>query len=144
MNTKLIGIGIIAALSILVVFFGAMKFDLLNFPFEEEEPGFDFEVWNIVTSYNGDNGQGQTILDLVKVKNNEMYEDPNILLQGSSFVEWRSFKEPSLGEDVYIVDFYIETVQETREYIWHYDKSTGEITSGNEAAQILMEQVNSD
>ena len=144
MNTKVIGIGIIAGLAILVGVFGAMKFDLLDFPIESEEPKFDFEVWNNVTSYSGADAQGQTILDLVKAKNHEMYSDENILLQGSSFVEWRSFRESSLGEGVYIVDFFIETVQETREYIWYFDKTTGEITSGNDAAQVLLDQVNSD
>ncbi len=142
MNTKLIGIGVLIGLSIVVVIFGAVKFNLFEMPIAEEEPLFDVEAWSYVTSYNGKDGQGQTILDIIKSVNEEMYPDPNILLNGTSFVEWRSFKESTLGDDVYQVDFFIDTIKETRQYIWHVDKSTGEISSGNAAAQELLDQVN--
>ncbi len=142
LNTKLIGVGVLIGLSIVVVIFGALKFNLLELPIAEEEPLFDVEAWNNVTSYNGIDGQGQTILDIIKSINDETYSDPNILLNGTAFVEWRSFKEPTLGNDVYQVDFFIDTAIETRNYIWHVDKITWEISSGNEAAQELLDQVN--
>lgn len=143
MNTKLIGIGILISLSIVVVIFGALKFNFLELPVETQEPVFDVKAWNIVTSYKGTDGQGQSILDIIKSINEKTYSDPNVLFEGTSFVEWRSFKEPTLGEDTYQVDFFIETVKETREYIWYVDKSTGQISSGNDAAQELLDQVNS-
>jgi len=113
LNTKLIGIGVLIGLSIVVVIFGAVKFNLFEMPIAEEEPLFDVEAWSYVTSYNGKDGQGQTILDIIKSINEEMYPDPNILLNGTSFVEWRSFKESTLGDDVYQVDFFIDTIKET-------------------------------
>ena len=66
MNTKLIGIGVLIGLSIVVVIFGAVKFNLFEMPIAEEEPLFDVEAWSYVTSYNGKDGQGQTILDIIK------------------------------------------------------------------------------
>ena len=143
MKTKQIGIAILIALSITVVFFGLLKFEILEFPLEEKEPRFDVEAWDLVTSYNGDEEEGETILDIMKVISEETYPDPDVLLNTDAFVEWRSFKEPSRGNDVYQVDFFIDTVKEVRKYVWYVDKNTGEVSSGNDAAQELLDQVNS-
>lgn len=132
-----------AGLAATVSVFALEKYEIISFA-EKKEPGFDVEAWTMVTSYRGEDETGDSILDIMNAIIDKNYPDPEVLLQGTSFVEWTSKKDSSRGDRVYQVDFLIDTVIEKRSYTWYVDKTTGKISSGNLPAQELLDMVNSE
>ena len=141
MNTKIVGLAILAGLGIVVTVLALEKFEIISLS-EKKEPTFDVDAWSMVTSYRGEDGHGESILEIMNAILDEKYVNPDVLLEGESFVEWLSYKVPSQGDNVYQVDYTIRTVLENRQYTWYVDKISGKITSGNDAAQELLDQVN--
>ena len=113
----------------------------LNFQ-EEEQPKFDVESANMLKSYKGQDGEGQSIIDILSSRILESYPEPDLITQSPAYVEWYSYKDESQGGDIFKVGLILQTFKEDSEYSWYVNKKTGEITAGNAAGQELLDQVN--
>lgn len=115
----------------------------LNFQ-EEEQPKFDVESANMLKSYKGEDGEGQSVIDILSSRILESYPEPELIAQSPAYVEWYAYKDDSQGEETFKVGLILQTFKEDSEYVWHVNKKTGEVTAGNDAGQELLDQVNNN
>lgn len=110
----------------------------------EDEIKFDFETHDFVRFYEGSDGSGATIVDILNSRMYENYPDLDQIVFNPHRVEWYNYVDEDKGENYVIVGYAFETFKEDSEYIWEVEKSTNIIIAKNDAAQELLDIVNSE
>jgi len=109
----------------------------------EEEFLFDFESHDLVRLYQGSDGEGAMIIDILNSRMFQNYPDLNEITSNPHRVEWYNFADEE-NKELVTVGFAFETFKENSEYIWQVNKTEQSITAQNEAAQEILDIVNSD
>jgi len=109
----------------------------------DEEFLFDFESHDLVRFYQGSDGEGATIVDILNSRMFQNYPDLYEITSNPYRVEWYNFDDEE-NEEIVTVGFALETFKENSEYIWQVNKTAQSITAQNEAAQEILDIVNSD
>jgi len=110
----------------------------------EDKVKFDFETHDFVRFYRGSDDTGATIVDILNSRMYENYPDINQIVANPHRVEWYNHIDEEKGDNYVIVGYAFETFKEKSEYIWEVEKTTNTITAKNDAAQKLLDIVNSD
>jgi len=110
----------------------------------EAEQEFDFESHDLVRFYEGEDRKGATIVDILNARMYQNYPDLNSIVLSPHRVEWYNFIDGEKGENFVIVGYAFETFKEKSEYIWEVNKIENTFTAKNEAAQELLDIVNSE
>lgn len=109
---------------------------------EDEQIKFDVESADMLKSYKGVDGEGESVIDILSSRILESYPQPELIAQSPAYVEWYAYADESKGEEIFKVGLILQTFKEDSEYVWYVNKKTKEITAGNEAGQELLDQVN--
>ena len=126
--------------------------NLTDLPFEfeaitaalNEKPEFDFETHDFVRFYRGVDDQGATIVDILNSRMYKNYPDIEVIMDYPHRVEWYNYIDEEKGQDYVIVGYTFQTFKEESEYIWEVYKKDMVITAKNDAAQELLDIVNSE
>ena len=110
----------------------------------EDEAKFDFETHDFVRYYDGSDDSGATIVDILNSRMYANYPDLDQIVLNPHRVEWYNYIDENKGDNYVIVGYAFETFKEESEYIWEVEKSTNTITAKNDAAQELLDIVNSE
>jgi len=109
----------------------------------DEEFLFDFESHDLVRFYQGSDGEGATMVDILNSRMFQNYPDIYEITNNPHRVEWYNFADEE-NEDIVTVGYTFETFKENSEYIWQVNKTAQSITAQNEAAQEILDIVNSE
>jgi len=104
---------------------------------------FDFEAHDFVRFYKGSDGEGAQIIDILNSRMFQNYPDLNEISNNPHRVEWYNFADEE-NKELVTVGYAFQTFKEDSEYIWLVNKTNYSITAQNEAAQELLDIVNSD
>lgn len=109
----------------------------------DEEFLFDFESHDLVRLYQGSDGEGAMIVDILNSRMFQNYPDFYEITSNPHRVEWYNFVDEE-NKELVTVGYAFETFKENSEYIWQVNKTSQSITAQNEAAQEILDIVNSD
>jgi len=109
----------------------------------DEEFLFDFESHDLVRLYQGSDGEGAMIVDILNSRMFQNYPDFYEITSNPHRVEWYNFADEE-NKELVTVGYAFETFKENSEYIWLVNKTSQSITAQNEAAQEILDIVNSD
>jgi len=91
----------------------------------------------IVKSYQGIDGQGESLLGAFRTAFDEVYPGQNIFLNPGTKISWSAVKD-SLFSNTYQVRLEIKTSQENSLFIWKVDLDSEKVWSNQEGAQGML------
>ena len=91
----------------------------------------------IVKSYKGIDGQGESLLGAIRTAFDEVYPDQNVFLNPGTNISWSAVKD-SLFSNTYQVHLEIKTSQENSLFIWKVDLDSKKVWSNQAGAQGML------
>ena len=91
----------------------------------------DRQVADLVKQYQGKDGKGDTLVDLLATMITVAYPNEDILDNPSTVVDWYAFEDLTKKDGIYKVGFIFKTYKEDTEYIWYVDTNTYTISAGS-------------
>jgi len=99
------------------------------------------EVTDMVKHYQGKDGKGDRLIDVLKIIINVAYPREDILKNPSTVVDWYAMEDFTKKDGVYRVVFFINTYREDTEFVWYVDTKTNKIFAGNEGAKSVLDAI---
>ena len=133
MNYKIIFpiIGLVAIISIIFALNPIQESD------DNQSKNLEKQAIEIVKSYQGIDGQGESLLGAFRTAFDEVYPGQNIFLNPGTKISWSAVKD-SLFSNTYQVRFEIKTSQENSLFIWKVDLDSEKVWSNQEGAQGML------
>jgi len=91
----------------------------------------------IVKSYQGIDGQGESMLGAFRTAFDEVYPGQNVFQNPGTNISWSAVKD-SLFSNTYQVHLEIKTSQENSLFIWKVDLDSEKVWSNQEGAQGML------
>ena len=133
MNYKIIFpiIGLVAIIGIVFTLNPIQESD------DNQSENLEKQAIEIVKSYRGIDGQGESLLGAFRTAFDEVYPGQNIFLNPGTNISWSAVKD-SLFSNTYQVRFEIKTSQENSLFIWKVDLDSEKVWSNQEGAQRML------
>jgi len=91
----------------------------------------------IVKSYKGIDGQGETLLGALRTAFDEVYPGQNIFLNPETKISWRAVLDSPFS-NTYKVQLQIKTSQENSLFIWKVDLDSKKVWSNQAGSQGIL------
>ena len=91
----------------------------------------------IVKSYKGIDGQGETLLGALRTAFDEVYPGQNIFLNPETKISWRAVLDSPFS-NTYKVQLQIKTSQENSLFIWKVDLDSKKVWSNQAGSQGML------
>jgi len=106
---------------------------------EEKSVGLtDRQVADIVKQYRGEDGKGETLVELLAVLINTAYPNEDILDNPSTAFDWYAFEDFTKPSGIYKVGFIFQTYKDDIEYVWYVDMNTNTIFAEDGGARSVL------
>jgi hypothetical protein len=102
----------------------------------------DKKITELVKFYRGDDGKGDTIVEVLTSKVGKKFSIESII-DSSSEIGWYTVRDYT-NEDMYTVGFILQTQNNIDEYIWKINKTDEKIVGVNKEAREILNIVNLD
>ena len=102
----------------------------------------DKKIADIIKFYNGEDGNGDTIVEVLTSKIGRKFSSESII-DSSSEMGWYTVRDYT-NNNMYTVGFILQTTANIDEYIWKINKTDEKIIGVNKKAQEILHIVNSD
>ena len=104
---------------------------------DNQSKNLEKQAIEIVKSYQGIDGQGESLLGAIRTAFDEVYPGQNVFLNPGTNISWSAVKD-SLFSNTYQVRFEIKTSQENSLFIWKVDLDSEKVWSNQEGAQGML------
>ncbi len=104
---------------------------------DNQSKNLEKQAIEIVKSYQGIDGQGESLLGAFRTAFDEVYPGQNVFLNPGTKISWSAVKD-SLFSNTYQVRFEIKTSQENSLFIWKVDLDSKKVWTNQAGAQGML------
>jgi len=104
---------------------------------DNQSKNLEKQAIEIVKSYQGIDGQGESLLGAIRTAFDEVYPGQNVFLNPGTNISWSAVKD-SLFSNTYQVRLEIKTSQENSLFIWKVDLDSKKVWTNQAGAQGML------
>ena len=97
---------------------------------------------HLVQNFQGIDGKGSTIKESLEIRLVFLHRDNDILDDPDTKLVWAAFQKSDETDNIFEVFFHARTFLENTKYIFYIDLENGEVSSGNNEAKMILDNVN--